>query len=106
MKNDLEYIININQNIRIVGDFYDNSSSKGIILLSGYTEHRTSLSDLAKKLNKDFKVWTFDPVRTVKLSYHQLAVAEYGNIFSAKLSGSFQGFYHAGVLGDIIGGSV
>ncbi|MFH1439344.1 MAG: alpha/beta fold hydrolase [Candidatus Woesearchaeota archaeon] len=45
----------------IVGTFYDNlQSSKGIILLPGITEHRSSLESLAEILNIEFKVWTFD----------------------------------------------
>ena len=44
----------------LVGTFYDSSSDKGIILFPGFTEHRSSLDETAKRLNKHFKAWTFD----------------------------------------------
>ncbi|MBI4918446.1 alpha/beta hydrolase [archaeon] len=42
------------------GDFYDNTSKNGVILLPGFTEHRSTLDNLAQELSKDFKVWSFD----------------------------------------------
>ncbi|MDO8740614.1 MAG: alpha/beta fold hydrolase [Candidatus Woesearchaeota archaeon] len=53
--------INMEDGIKIVGTYYDNPSAKnGVILFPGFTEHRSSLEEIAKKLNKDFKTWTFD----------------------------------------------
>ncbi len=52
--------IDTNNGAVLKGDFYDNSSSNGVILLPGFTEHRSTLDNLAQELNKDFKVWSFD----------------------------------------------
>lgn len=46
--------------VTLVSDYYDNSSNKGIVLFPGFTEHRSSLEDIAEVLNKDFKVWAVD----------------------------------------------
>jgi alpha-beta hydrolase superfamily lysophospholipase len=53
--------IKVNDHTNIVGTYYDNiSADKGIILFPGFTEHRSSLDETARMLNKDFKAWTFD----------------------------------------------
>ena len=45
----------------LVGRFFDSASNKGIIMLPGITEHKSSLYSFAKQLNgKGFKVWAFD----------------------------------------------
>ncbi|MBI2129683.1 alpha/beta fold hydrolase [Candidatus Woesearchaeota archaeon] len=62
MKDCAEKIeINMEDGVKIAGTYYDNSSAKnGVILFPGFTEHRSSLEEIAKKLNKYFKTWTFD----------------------------------------------
>jgi len=53
--------INTKNGATLVGDFFESSSDKGIIMFPGITEHRSSLYSFAKKLNQDgFKVWDFD----------------------------------------------
>ena len=47
-------------NGRLVGDYYDSPSRKGIILFPGMAENRYFLEDTARALNKEFKTWVFD----------------------------------------------
>lgn len=45
----------------LIGDAYRNlETNKGLILLPGLSEHRISMSDMAKFLSQDYNVWAFD----------------------------------------------
>ncbi|RMF54970.1 alpha/beta hydrolase [Candidatus Woesearchaeota archaeon] len=47
--------------VEIVGTFRENTYSKeGILMFPGFTEHRSSLDDLAELLSNHFNVWNFD----------------------------------------------
>jgi len=57
----IEVTADIMPGVELVGNFYDNLSNNGVVLFPGFNEHRSSLDELAKKLNKaDLKVWYFD----------------------------------------------
>lgn len=46
---------------RLVGNFFDSNSNKGVIMFPGITENRSSLYAFAERLNQvGFKVWAFD----------------------------------------------
>ena len=54
-------IVEVTPDIKLVGTFYDKKeTNKGVVLLPGFTEHRSSLDSLAEQLSSDFRVWTFD----------------------------------------------
>jgi len=49
------------QATELIGTIYDNKeSNKGVLLFPGFTEHRSSLDELAKQLSEHFKVIAFD----------------------------------------------
>ena len=52
--------VKVNQNTLLVGNYFESASKNGIILLPGFTEHRSSLEGIALSLSKEFKIWLFD----------------------------------------------
>jgi len=69
--------INTKNGATITGDFYDNKkSNNGVVMLPGFTGHRSILHNLAKKISKHSKVWLFDlnsqGESTGKFDFHQI----------------------------------
>lgn len=49
------------EGIELIGTFYEGKGNKGVFLLPGFTEHRSSLEEMAQSIQKaDCHVWTFD----------------------------------------------
>lgn len=44
----------------LAGSFWPNTGSKGVVLLPGISEYRSSFEPLASKLRDEFNVWAFD----------------------------------------------
>lgn len=55
------YDVQMPNGVILAGNFYENQASRaGIIIFPGFSEHRTSQSEMARKLQEEFSVWIFD----------------------------------------------